>query len=249
MEETAIRQFQDLETHHWWFRGRRAVYFALLESVQDDRSGPVLDVGTGAGGFLEGLGRWGRVVACDLVPADLVFVAERGLSDTVAGDAASLPFADAAFGTLSLFDAIEHTEDDVAVLREALRVVRPGGRAIVSVPAHPFLFSNNDRVARHHRRYSRRVLRQRLREAGWEIERATFANALLFPLILPAVLLIKAKEAVFPRVLDTTTNLTWRYPRWLNSALAAVFSLERFLVRHFDVPLGHSLAAVARRPD
>jgi len=249
MEETAIRQFQDLETRHWWFRGRRAVYFALLESAHADRTGPVLDVGTGAGGFLEGLGHWGRVVACDLVPGDLVFVAERGLSDTVAGDAARLPFKDSAFGTVSLFDAIEHTEDDVAVLREALRVVRPGGRAIVSVPAHAFLFSNNDRVAKHHRRYSRRLLRQRLRDAGWEIERATFANALLFPLILPAVLLIKAKEALLPRAFDTTTNLTWRYPRWLNSLLAAVFSFERHLVMHFDLPFGHSLAAVARRPD
>ncbi len=251
MEATAYRQFLELEKSHWWFRGRRTVYFGLLEHhLRDARPRRVLDLGCGMGGFLEGLARiGGRVVPSDVSLESLARCAERGFPGGVLSSGYALPFADGAFDLVCLFDAIEHIPDDARVMREVARVLAPGGRVFVSVPAYQFLFANNDRVAQHQRRYTRGRLGRVFEQAGLRPERNTHSNVLLFPLILPAVLAIKAMEALVPRKLDPDhTNLSWPIPGFVHDLLHACFAAELPISRRFDWPAGHSIAAIARKP-
>lgn len=251
METTAYEQFRDLERTHWWFRGRRTVYFGLLRHLlAGERPARVLDLGCGMGGFLPGLSEIGeRVFPADVSVESLAHCAERGFTAGAVVDGYALPYADASFDLVCLFDTVEHIPDDLAVMREVRRVLRPGGRAFLSVPAYPFLYSNNDRIAQHQRRYTRRTLGRLIEEAGLEVVRNTHSNVLLFPLILPVVLAIKAVEAVIPREADPQhTNLSWPIPGFVHDALHAVFASELVLSRRVDVPVGHSIAALARRP-
>jgi SAM-dependent methyltransferase len=251
MEAAAYRQFQALEEHHWWFRGRRAVYLALLRHHLDGtRPRRVLDLGCGVGGFLPGLTEIGeRVVAVDLDRASLAMCRERGFPLGVVSDGYALPFQDASFELVCLFDALEHIPDDQRAALEVARCLAPGGLLVATVPAYPFLYANNDRVARHCRRYTRGALRRVLEGAGLTVERLTHTNVLLFPMILPTVLALKAYERLFRRTADPDrTNLSFRLPRAVHDLLARVFAAELVVSRHRDWPAGHSILCLARKP-
>jgi SAM-dependent methyltransferase len=254
VEPAAFRQFAALEERHWWFRGRRRLYPALLEGLLERDLGrpprglAVVDVGCGAGGFLGVLQRFGAVLGLEPDPECVAFCRERGFPRTAVASSLALPLADASQDLVCLWDVLEHVADDGAALAEARRCLKPGGHLALSVPAYPWLYSNNDRMARHYRRYTRGVLRRRLVEAGFEVRRATYVNVLLCPAIVPAVLLVKLKERLLPRPGDTTTNLSWPLPRPAHALLAGLFAGERRLLRAVDAPFGHSLLAVARRP-
>ncbi|HKX46530.1 MAG TPA: class I SAM-dependent methyltransferase [Planctomycetota bacterium] len=251
MDAIAYRQFLELERDHWWFRGRRTVYLGLLRHhLRGERPARVLDLGCGMGGFLAGLAALGgRVFPSDVDVESLARCAERGFPRGVVSSGYALPYADASFDLVCLFDAIEHIEDDARAMREVARVLRPGGRVMVTVPAYQFLYANNDRVARHHRRYTRRALARVLAGAGLEVERNSHANVLLFPLILPVVLAAKAAERLFRlRARSDHTNLSLPLPGFLHGLLHAVFAAELPFTKRFDWPVGHSIAALARKP-
>ena len=253
MEATAYRQFLELEKSHWWFRGRRTVYFGLLrQALAGAPPKRILDLGCGMGGFLAGLRELGagdaHVVPSDVSLESLGHCRERGFGDGVLSSGYALPFADDSFDLVCMFDAIEHIPDDARVMREVARVLRPGGHVFVSVPAYQFLYANNDRVAQHQRRYTRPMLRRVFEQAGLAVERNSHANIFLFPVILPIVLLIKGLEALRkPDAEQTHTNLSWPIPPFVHSLLHAIFAAELPFTRRFDWPAGHSIAALARK--
>lgn len=251
MDPNAYRQFLELEETHWWFRGRRTVYFGLLESfLAGKRPARVLDLGCGYGGFLPGLARHGaRVFPSDVSAESLRHCAARGFPGGVVASGYALPYRDASFDLVCLFDAIEHIPDDARVMHEVARILVPGGAVLVTVPAYQFLYANNDRIAQHQRRYTRGMLRRLFEDAGLTVRRNTHSNVLLFPLILPAVLGIKALEKLLPRKVDSDhTNLSWPLPRPLHDLLHAIFASELVVSRRFEWPAGHSIAAIAVKP-
>ena len=255
MDREAYKIFATLEHRHWWFLGRRKLYGALLRDVLTrDRGAPpadltVLDVGCGTGGFLGELGRLGRVVGLEMESAAIEHCRGQGFTDTLVARCDAVPLAAGCADVACLFDVLEHTPDDVAVLREVRRSLAPGGHVAVSVPAYQFLFAHNDRTAHHFRRYTRGRLLKALREAGFEVRRATYVNVLLGLFIVPAVLLFKLKERVFgPPSAPGANNLTVRTPRLLNALFAKIFAGERHVLRHVSSPFGHSVFAVARNP-
>jgi SAM-dependent methyltransferase len=245
MENTANRQFIELERSHFWFVGRRRIFFHLLDRELDGRCDlEVLDVGCGAGGMLEPLARYGRVTGVDSSRELVAFCHERGFGRVQLGSAYELPAADGSVNLITLFDTIEHIPDDLRALRAARRALAPGGVLFLSTPAYQFLYANNDRVAHHERRYTARGLRRRLVEAGFRSPHVTYFNTLLFPAILPAVLAKKAAERI--RDPGDATNLSVRIPPALNRALAATMGSERHLLSRMRLPFGHSLIAIAR---
>jgi SAM-dependent methyltransferase len=186
------------------------------------------------------------VTGIDISAEIVQFCRSRGLETTLVGSGYDLPIRDRSMDLVALFDTIEHIPDDRAVLRACQRALKPGGLLFVSVPAYQFLYSNNDRVAHHQRRYTRRALEAAIESVGYELIRSTYFNTVLFPVILPVVLANKVKE----RFIDVgdTTNLTRAYAPGVNRALAKVMSSERRVLANHNFPAGHSLIAMARSP-
>lgn len=178
MEEDEIRKSARLEERHWWYAGRRAM---VRRELGDLRPARALDVGCGMGGntaVLRDLG-W-NVVGVDYSPASTEAARARALT-VVRGDARQLPFRDASFDLVISTDAWEHVVEDDLVAAETLRVLRPGGRLLVAVPAGTDLWSGHDVALGHHRRYEADGLVALVRSAGFTVEEVFGWNVLLRP--------------------------------------------------------------------
>jgi SAM-dependent methyltransferase len=244
MESTAYRQFVELEEQHFWFRGRRRIFFHLLDRLLRGRTDlTILEIGCGAGGFLGPLSAYGQVVGIDISHELIRFCQQRGPNRVLVGSGYDLPIRKHSVDLVAMFDTIEHIPDDERVLAQCREALKPGGKVFLSVPAYQFLYSENDRIAHHQRRYTRTELRKKLSAAGFRPDRVTYFNSFLFPMILPVVLLKKMKERLFGP--DEKTNLSHRIFKPANELFAGIMSSERLLLQEIEFPFGHSIIGMA----
>jgi SAM-dependent methyltransferase len=244
MQQHTYSIMYEVEGTHWWFVGRRRIIRGFVEEAcrrlgQEERP-RILDVGCGTGANLELLAEYGAAEGVDVSPAALAFCRARGLRNVRQGEAEKLPYDDGAFDLVTALDVVEHLDDDVAGLREMRRVLRPGGRALLFVPAFMFLWGVQDDVSHHRRRYTLPSLRRVLREAGYEVERATYANLSFFAPILLGRMLMRA-TGLRPAS-ENNINVSA-----LNGVMGRVLGAESTLLRRLNFPFGVSALCVARR--
>lgn len=252
MEDAVYQEFLELEADHWWFRGRRAIFVSLLDSfVGRDPGGPrlLMDLGCGVGGMLEPMAEYGTVIGTDVTFRGLEHCARRGFPRLLASHGTHGPFREGSLDCITAFDALEHIEDDVGALAEIHRMLKPGGVLIASGPAYQFLYAQQDRITHHFRRYTLGELKRKSRQVGFEVLKGSYINFFLFPAILPAVLGMKALQAVTrPDDEGAGSNVGIGIPRWSNELLAGIFSFEARVLRHLSAPTGHSVIIVCRKP-
>jgi SAM-dependent methyltransferase len=242
-----FRTLAAIEGEHFWFTARREVVIEALRDTVPDLAGRALfDVGCGSGGLLQFLGASGVTLAgaCDAYPESLALVRQKVAVPLLLVDEGRLPPLGPGYTLLTLFDVLEHIDDDLGILRFLGEVLEPGGVLVLTVPAHPFLFDEMDRIARHRRRYRRSELGGKLRAAGFEVRRLSHFMAPLVPLVAVRWLLraLPGRGALERRQMELSVTPV------LNGLARVVLRLERPLVRAGRLPLGSSLVAVAARP-
>lgn len=234
------------ERDHFWFHGFRRFVTPLLERAAGGRRDLVsLDCGCGTGHNLALLRRYGGAVGIDITLSGLLYAAARGDHVVARASAANLPFGSSTFDLVTSFDVIYSLPDEVeqAAVSEMFRVLRPGGHLILNVAALEMLRGNHSVLSGEVRRYSRRTLRGALERAGFVIERITYTNATLLPLMAATRGLQRltghkasAGEISVP-------------PAPVNAALKGVLALESAALRFVDMPAGTSLLCAAiKRP-
>jgi SAM-dependent methyltransferase len=240
MDAELERRTLAAEDAHWWYRGRRAI---VLDSAHRllgaDGASPgalrILDAGCGGGRVLSDLSGLGDAIGLEPSETSRAKALSRGAAEVVDGTLEGLPFDDDSFELATCLDVLEHTDDDRPALRELHRVVRSGGGLVVTVPAHPRLWSRHDDLNHHRRRYTRTSLAAAATETGWRVERLTHFNAILLPVALVA------------RRFDRSDGLDIP-PAPINRALEATLQLERLAIRAgLRLPVGLSLLAELRR--
>ena len=250
MQQHTYAILRRVEENHWWFVGRRQIIRSflepLIEKLKATRTAAapikILDVGCGTGANLELLSEFGEAEGVDVSSEALSFCRARGLAGVKQGAAESLPYEDHSFDLVTGLDVVEHLDDDLAGLTEMRRVLRPGGRTLLFVPAFMFLWGVQDDISNHRRRYTMNELKRVVREAGFEIERATFVNITFFAPILLGRLFMRA-TGVRP---ESENNITIGF---LNGALGKLLGAERGLLRFLNFPFGVSIICEARRTD
>lgn len=234
-----------LEARNFWFRARnRLIVWAL------HRHAPAftdfLEVGCGTGYVLQGVATafpQARLCATEAQTEGLQFAAARvPRAAFLQMDARRMPF-DREFDAIGAFDVIEHIAEDEAVLAQLHRALRPGGSLLLTVPQHPFLWSEYDVHAHHVRRYTAGELRQKLARAGYEIVKMTSFVSVLLPLMMLSRLTRRTAAPDY----DPLAEL--RIGAVTNALLERALDAERLLIRAgITLPCGGSLLAVARRP-
>jgi len=243
-DSTNFAALAELEARNFWFRARnRLIVWALGRYFPGARR--FLEAGCGTGFVLTGITAAFpalEMTGSEVAAEGLAFAARRAPSARlIQMDARRIPFR-GEFDVAGAFDVIEHIEDDRAVLRALREALVPGGGLLLTVPQHPFLWSEYDVRARHVRRYRAAELRTKLAEAGFEIVKMTSFVSLLLPLMIASRLVQRAPSAGY----DPLAEL--RIGPWLNWLLEQALDFERLLIRAgIPLPAGGSLLVVARR--
>jgi len=240
VNDPEFRLLEEIEADHWWFVGKRHLLRSLLG---DPRAGErVLDLGCGSGGIVRDLAPHCRCFGMDRSELGLRICRDRGFATLARGDLREIPFRSGSFDTVLLLDVIEHLDDDEGCLRRAAELLDVGGRIVVSVPAFRWLWSQHDVTFQHRRRYTARSLASVIRRAGLAPERMTYTNCAVFP--AAAVWRNLARRTGLARI--APRHDFWPVPRWLNALLAKVYAFEAWLLRRVNLPVGVSVACIAR---
>jgi SAM-dependent methyltransferase len=238
MERVVYEKMAELDQLHWWYRARREVLAALIRRKARPKAGAkLLEIGCGTGHNLAMLSEFGEVEGLEL-DDEARAIAEKRLGRPVRNT--PLPGLEGVperhYDLIGAFDVIEHIEDDAAAISSIARRLKSGGRLVVTVPAHQWMWSAHDVVNHHKRRYSKRALRQLIEGSPLQLEAIGYFNSLLFPLAIARRLSPLRERA------DDELSLP---PRPLNAALERAFASERHLVARLPLPPGLSLFAVA----
>ena len=243
------------EDRHAWFAGRTRAIQTYLDAELGPRPAEterlVLDLGAGAGNMAHHLAHYGRVIGIDNNPRPLAVAAQRAL-DVAQSLGDQLPFADDSFDVVALLDTVEHIPDELGVFNECRRVLKPGGLLIVTVPAFMWLWSYNDEINAHQRRYTAAELQQKLQISGLRIRRISYNNFFLFPLIAALRLLRPYKpDLASPHLTGDATIYQVEMepiPEPVNTVLHGVGWVEAVLLRRFRLPFGTSVLCIAEKP-
>jgi SAM-dependent methyltransferase len=238
MERVVYQQMAELDDRHWWYRARRRILADLIRREANlPAKARILEIGCGTGHNLSMLSGFGHVDGLEL-DDEAAALSEKRLGRKVMRS--PLPELDQVpdnYDLIGAFDVIEHIDDDHAALAAIATKLKPGGKFMMTVPAHPWMWTAHDVANHHKRRYSKRALRSLIESSPLKLERLGYFNSLLFPVAVAerAVSKLRGKN-------DGDVSLP---PAPLNRALEAVFASERYLVGRLPLPPGLSLFVVA----
>uniref|UniRef100_UPI0037C99AAC class I SAM-dependent methyltransferase n=1 Tax=Nocardioides terrisoli TaxID=3388267 RepID=UPI0037C99AAC len=181
--------------------------------------------------------RGGRRTCVDVDP--------RGLQagSGICASAEALPIRDGSFDAVVAFDVVEHCADEATALAELTRVLRPGGRMLISVPAYLWAWTDHDVRAGHHTRYTRPRIVAAMTNAGLTIDRATYGFTAVFPFFVAERLVRRlrgrrgAPASGVPQVSPRTDRM-----------LMGLSRVDQRLLGNRDLPFGSSVFVAAHKP-
>jgi SAM-dependent methyltransferase len=239
MERIVYEKMAELDQQHWWYRARRQVLAALIRrKARPPAGGRLLEIGCGTGHNLEMLSEFGQLDALELDDTARA-VAEmrlgRPVMDSPLPELRGVP--QRTYDLVAALDVIEHIDDDEASIASIATLLKPGGKLVMTVPAHEWMWSAHDVVSHHKRRYSKRSLKKLIEGSPLRLEAMGYLNSLLLPAAIAERLASKARG-------KQDADL-WLPPRPVNAMLEMLFASERHLIGRVPLPPGLSLFAIA----
>lgn len=244
MEKSYYKDFFVLEKTHWLFRIRRKIllYFIKKYSQKGSR---IFDFGCGSGYLVGELQKLGYDAhGSDFEKDAIDYGLGQGIKNLKISTGEKIDYPDGFFQAVTAFDVLEHIEDEKWAVRELTRILKPGGKIIITVPAYQWLWGVQDEVSHHFRRYNADSLVRVFKDfPSLKIIHKTYFNSFLFPAIAGVRLIsrwfnIKNRKSDF----DIKTG-------FLDIIFYHIFNLEPFLLRYLRFPFGVSILFVLEKND
>jgi SAM-dependent methyltransferase len=244
VEDTEYPRMFRLEDHHWWYLGMETITRAFLDRyLPASANRQILDAGCGTGGAMTHYLRdYGRVTGFDISPLALQLCQTRGLQRLARAEVLQIPFGRGSFDLVTCFDVIYMLERASPALEELGRVLRPGGHLLLRVAAYDWLRGQHDIAVKTVHRYTRPEVSRVLTQAGFDVLHTSYANTLLFPLVVI--------KRLFERIRPPTpgsSDLT-EIPMGFGVLLRAILAAEARIAARGTLPFGLSISVLARKP-
>lgn len=236
------RIFFQVQKKHWWFVTRKEIVLETIDRYSNKNAdAKVLDIGCGSGVMLTALEELGQTFGMDMSDDAINFSKEIFSGRVEKGFLPDqVPYEESFFDLITALDVIEHIDQDVESLQAIRLRLVPDGKAIITVPAYMFLWSKFDEINEHKRRYTLTELNTKLIQAGFTVEKISYYNTLLFPVVFAVRLLNNVLQR------DGTSDIDMpSLP--LNFVLEKIFGIEKYLLRFINLPFGVSILAVVRK--
>jgi len=239
MDRRVYDRMAEHDSTHWWYRARRDIladYLTREAALPTDAR--ILEIGCGTGHNLPMLAQFGTVDAIEIDPAARDIASARLGKPVGTAPLPILPDVPrGAYDLIAVLDVVEHIEDDIAALKAMRTCLAPGGKILITVPAHQWMWSAHDVVNHHHRRYSKATLRKAIAGAGLRPRKLGYFNSLLFPLA--------AGARVLGRITGREDSDDSPPPPTVNALFETIFRAERYLVGRVPMPMGVSIVTLA----
>jgi len=241
MEKQEYSNIYNVEKNHWWYKGMRYISFNLLKKYIYKNKNKIIDLGCGTGFNMIYLKKYGNVFGIDSSNYAIKICKKRHLNVKKAS-IEKLPFKNNYFDIATCFDVIYHknVKDDLKALKEINRVLNKNGFLLIRVPAYKFLLSKHDKITHTKRRYIIRELKNKLIKSGFKIEKLTYLNYLLSPLIILSRLI---NNLFFTKMESDIKDNNW----FINNLFYLILKLEFRIIKFFNIPFGISIIAIARK--
>lgn len=243
MDRKEYEMMFSVEDRHWWYVGMRRISTALIARYYPQRRDLViLDAGCGTGAVMTYLAPFGSVTGVDMSGLALDFCRRRGLCRLARSTVTSLPYASSSFDLVTSFDVLCHRSigDYQVVLNEFCRVLKPGGRVFLRLPAYNWLHGHHDEAVHTAHRFTAREVRAALADAGLQPAKISYANTLLFPLALGK----RLAEGLLPPQKGSDVHPN---PAWQDRFLARfLYGEARWLVGH-TLPWGLTVVGIGQK--
>ena len=245
MDKVYEEKYHVIEEWNWWFMARRKTLMGLLKNT--DKKAKILDIGCAGGPLLSDLKNLGfeNVSGIDFSAEAVAKCKQRGLQ-AYEMDAHNLQFEANNFDVLIASDSLEHLENDKEALKSWHKVLKPGGRLIVFVPAYMFLWSEHDAVNHHFRRYTKSNLKQKLKEGGFTVTKSGYWNFSIFFPTTVFRLLQRLKNKISPSKDPPKDQLVGINPV-VNKMLIGWMGVEDVIFKSLPFPCGVSVYAEATK--
>lgn len=239
MDRIVYDRMAEHDSTHWWYLARRDILSDYIKRYADlPEKARILEIGCGTGHNLPMLARFGEIDAVEIDAAAREIASGRlGKALSTAPLPALEGIERCSYDMIAVLDVVEHVLDDVRSLEAMAECLAPGGKILITVPAHPWMWSAHDVVNHHHRRYTKATLERAISDAGLVPAKLSYFNSLLFPLAAAA---------------RWVGNLTGKDdsddsppPKPINWLFERIFAVERHLVGRVPMPPGVSLITLA----
>jgi SAM-dependent methyltransferase len=239
MDRIVYERMAAHDTTHWWYRARRDIladYLTRWGGLPKDAR--ILEIGCGTGHNLPMLAQFGEIDAIEIDETAGAKASERLGKPVGTSPLPELVGVEpGSYDLVAVLDVIEHVEDDVAALKAIAAVLKPGGKILITVPAHQWMWSAHDVVNHHKRRYSKAGFEALLAKAGLQGSKLGYFNSLLFPVAVAA--------RFAGKLMGKDDSDDSPPPKPLNTLFEGIFRLERHMVGRVPLPPGLSLIALA----
>lgn len=216
---------------HFWFKGKSDLIEVLLQKASRGKKCKILDIGAGTGEDLKVITKFGDVFVIDIEKKAIDLISQDLVAEKQVADVLDIPYDDNSFDIVVCFDVLEHVEDDAKAVAEILRVLKPGGSFVFTVPAFNCIYSEHDRKLHHFRRYNKKSISLLLKD----FTRETLGYWFFF-LFLPAV---------FIRWMSRDISTNDSFFRILHPLFYKILSLENWLIRKgTKFPFGLSIYGI-----
>jgi len=236
------RIFFNIQKQHWWFVTKKDIILdAITGHIKLQKDSTVLDIGCGSGLMLNALDELANTSGMDISDEAIQFSKEIFKGPIKQGSLPdNVPFSNESFDLITALDVIEHIDEDIESLKAIRYLLKPSGKAIITVPAYMFLWSSFDEMNEHKRRYTLPELRQKLITAGFQIEKISYFNTILFPIVY----MVRKLNNLLGRDGASDVDMPGQA---MNSILKSIFGLEKYLLRLMNLPFGVSILAVVKK--
>lgn len=244
MEQSVFETQEKIEAVHWWYVGRRKLFCNIIEKLDFKKDDFITELGLGCGGTIAALREKNflNLSGVDISSRAVEFCHGRGLTKVVKGSIERTAFEAKSQNLVIATDVLEHVDDDTAALREINRILTKDGYALITVPAFMCLWSYQDEVYHHKRRYILADIRRKSKNAGFKIERSFYFNFILF---FPIFFL----RNLFKLFKFRNNNENLYTPGLINLFFRLIFDLDIFISSKISIPFGVSCFVLLKKVD
>ncbi len=241
MNSSIYKTMDSVENYHWWFVSRAKIVETMIRKYFPFKSDlSILDIGCGSGGNFKMLSIFGKITGLEPDEFAATQAKNKNIANKVIQDdfIKNLEVQNQKYDLIVLTDVLEHIEKDKEALNKIINLLQPDGKLLITVPAGMNIWSNHDITHQHFRRYSKNELKEKLLTAGFQINKLSYYNFFLYPLVFieRKLKLNKNEDDV-----DMSGGI-------LNSVLKVIFSSEAFWLKlGVNFPIGVSLITVCSK--